>query len=120
MKNWKPFFIENSRVPAWLSKILPFTISALSFGPFVWSRKTLTERLRTHETIHFQQQLELGFVLHWVLYGLFMVYGWVKYRSFTESYYNNPFEKEAFDKEKESNFLDTRPRYHWVRYLSYK
>ena len=37
MKNWKPIFIENSKIPVLLSYIAPITIYAISFGPFVAS-----------------------------------------------------------------------------------
>ena len=28
MKNWKPFFIENSKIPVWLSYLAPINIGA--------------------------------------------------------------------------------------------
>ena len=58
MKNCKPIFIENSRVPKWLSVFAPITIGAIALFPFVFSRHIMAERTKTHETIHFQQQLD--------------------------------------------------------------
>jgi len=56
MKKWKPIFYSYSKVPVWLSKLAPLEIGAISFGPFVWARGELTNRLKTHETIHYQQK----------------------------------------------------------------
>ena len=53
MKNLKPIFIENSKIPVWLSKFAPITIGAIALFPFVFSRHSITEKTRTHETIHF-------------------------------------------------------------------
>ena len=116
MKDWKPIFIPNSRVPVWLSKFAPIEISALSFGPFVWGRDEIEERIRVHETIHFQQQLELLFVFQWVLYAAFWLIGVIKYRDAKQAYYNNMFEREAYAHDKFSSYLRIRPRYNWMRY----
>lgn len=80
-KNWKPIFIENSKVPVWLSKIAPLRIGAISFGLWVWSRREMSDKTKRHETIHFQQQLELLFVFQWILYGVFWLIGLIKYRN---------------------------------------
>ena len=74
MKNWKPILIENSKVPVWLSYLSPIDIWAINFGPFVWCRGVMNERTKVHETIHYQQQLELLFVGQWILYVLFSRY----------------------------------------------
>ena len=74
IKNWKPKFIENSRIPVWLSKISPIEIGAINIVFFVFARGTVTERVRRHETIHYQQWLELFIVGFAILYPLF----WLK------------------------------------------
>ena len=68
-----PIFIENSKVPVWLSKISPIEIGAISFGIWVWSRGEMDDRLKRHETIHYKQQVEMGFVGQWLMYGLFFL-----------------------------------------------
>ena len=35
MKHWKPLFIENSKIPVWLSYIAPIDIGAITLGPIV-------------------------------------------------------------------------------------
>ena len=58
-KNWRPLFIENSKIPGWLSKIAPINIGAITLFPFVISRHSLNESTRRHETIHFVMLLHL-------------------------------------------------------------
>lgn len=115
-KLWKPFFIENSKIPVWLSKIAPIEIGAISFGIWVWSRREMDERLRQHETIHFQQQLELLFVGQWLLYGLYYLKGLVKYKHGPTAYRQSPFEVEAYENESKEGYLENRPRFNWINY----
>ena len=119
MRTWEPKFIENSKVPVVLSKIAPLEIGAISFFWFVWSRGPIGPVTRRHETIHFQQQLELLFVLQWVLYGLFWLIGLFVYKfDGNKAYRENPFEREAYANERKTKYLsDTRKRWSWVRYF---
>ena len=117
MKNWKPIFIENSKVPGWLSHIAPINIWAINLGPFVWCKGTLSERDKRHETIHYQQQLELLFVGQWLLYFLFWLWNMAVYRNGAVAYMNNPFELEAYANDNKDGYLLTRKRYSWVRHV---
>ena len=115
-KLWQPIMFENSKVPVLLTKISPIQVWAVSFFIFVWCRGEMSERTKRHETIHFQQQLELLFAGQWVLYGL----SWLKNRltmNGKDAYYNNVFEKEAYDNDSKENYLETRPRYNWINYV---
>ena len=112
----QPIFLENSRVPIWLSKIVPIDIWALSIGLWVWCRGELSESVKRHETIHYRQQLELLFVGQWFLYGLFYLLGLVYYKDSNEAYYLNPFEREAYEHEEDENYLDVRKAYAWRHY----
>jgi len=116
MKRWKPFIFENSKLPIWASFFAPININAISFGLWVWCRGSISDSTRRHETIHFQQQLELLFVFQWVLYGLFWLVGLVKYKNGRTAYYNNIFEKEAYHNEHDVNYLKNRKRYSWWKY----
>ena len=116
-KLWEPWFFNNSKVPVFLSYFAPITIWAISFGPGVWCRGEINKTCTRHERIHFQQHLELGFVLQWVLYGLFWLIGLVRYRSGSKAYRENPFEREAFENEKKPTYLGKRKRYAWTSYI---
>ena len=67
-KNAKPFFFENSKVPVWLSKLAPIEINAITLGPLVFSRGEISEKTKRHETIHYQQYIELLFIGFLVIY----------------------------------------------------
>ena len=114
----KPFVFENSKITVLLSKVAPIEINALSFACFVFCRGTLTKTLHRHETIHYHQQLELGFVGQWILYGLFFLVGLVRYRDGKEAYRLNPFEREAYCNQKKFTYLEKRPLWNWARYIS--
>ena len=116
----KPFMIENSKVPVFLSYFAPITIWAISFGPFVWCRGVMSETTRRHETIHFQQQLEMLFVFQLIAYGLFWLFNVVKYRDGAKAYREIPFEREAYSNEKKFTYLEKRKRYAWVSYIDSK
>ena len=109
----KPWVFENSKIPVWLSYVAPIEVFALSFGPFVFCRGEMPDRTRTHETIHYHQQLELLFVLQWLLYAVFWVIGLVRYRSGTIAYYENPFEREAYNNDHDSMYIESRPLWAW-------
>ena len=117
MKKWEPKFIENSRIPVWLSKIAPIEIGAISVGFWVWSRGEMSPTTKRHETIHFQQQLEMLLVGQWLLYGLFWLVGLVRYRSGAKAYRQNPFEREAYDNQRKFTYLVKRKRYAWRNYM---
>ena len=117
MKAWKPRFVENSVVPKFLSRFAPITIGAISLGFWVFCNAKSNDILRRHETIHFQQQLELLFVGQWALYLLFWLIGVIKYRDGREAYYQIPFEREAYENQYEINYLENRSRYAWVKYI---
>jgi len=117
LKKLKPIFIENSRIPEMLSRIAPIDIWAINFGPFVWCKGYLSETTKKHETVHYQQQIELLFVGHWILYGLFYLIGLIKYKNGKRAYYESPFEREAYENEIEENYLSDRPRYNWINYI---
>jgi len=69
-----------------------------------------------HEKIHFMQQLELLFIFHWLLYGLFYFAARLAGHTHEKAYRSNPFEREAYDEENNLNYLNDRPGYSWMRY----
>ena len=118
MKNLKPIVFENSKIPVILSKVAPIEIWAISLFIFVWCRGEASDITRRHETIHFQQQLELLFVFQWILYlGLYVLGLFLQKGNRDEAYRMNPFEREAYENQYDKDYLATRPRYNWVKYF---
>jgi len=93
--------------------------TGLSFFIFVWiSRLEKDEvRLMRHETIHFWQQIELLFIFHWLLYGLFYVVARAKGHCHWIAYRYNPFELEAFDNDPDTDYLKKRRAFAWLPYV---
>jgi hypothetical protein len=120
LKSLKPIMIENSRIPVWLSKMAPINIYAIALGPWVFCRSFMSEVTKRHETIHFQQQLELLFLPFYVLYGFFWLVGYAKTRNGQDAYHFIAFEKEANAGEVSETYLENRKRYSWIKYIGNK
>ena len=115
MKNWLPWYIENSNIPVVLSAISPIEINAITLGPIVISRGKMSIETRRHEAIHFQQYLELAFLGFVGLYLIFWIFNRIKGQSTIEAYYNILFEKEAYAHQADSHYLVNRKRFAWIR-----
>lgn len=130
--------------------IIPFKgYLAMCVFPFIFVRKdarNLTVKDINHEKIHLRQQLEMyivGVILTlilficglswWSLFALpifFIWYGvewflrWCAYGfNQNEAYHNISFEQEAYGNESNLDYLRTRKRFSWCKYLfkkSYK
>ena len=110
-----PWFIENSRVPRWLSGLAPIRIGAVSLCGFVFSRGKMSERVRRHEAIHWVQQRELLLLGFFLIYPISWLYHLIRLRDGAAAYRAIPFEVEAYAHEDEPGYLERRPRYAWAR-----
>lgn len=118
IKNLRPIYIEESKFPVWLSKLVPIEIWAVSIGPWVWCRGVLSTTTKRHECIHFHQQLELLFVGQWILYGLSYLYNRIiKRMDGPTAYRFNVFEVEAYTHESTVHYLRDRKTFAWVKYI---
>ena len=115
MKHWKPIMIENSRIPVWLSYIAPITIGAITLGFIVLSRDTMTERTKRHETIHFQQFLETGFIGFLLIYIWDWFIGFLRYGNGQVAYYQIRAEREAYENDDDEDYLTNRKRWEWLK-----
>ena len=113
-----PIFIENSKIPVWLSKIAPINISAITLGPIVLSRGVLSERVKRHETIHFMQYKELFFIGFLLIYLYDYLYAAIiKKKGFSrEAYLAIRFEQEAYDNDHKEDYLENRKTFYWKKY----
>ena len=114
MRNWKPIFIENSKIPVWLSKIAPIEIGAITPGVVVISRNETSEVTKNHETIHFQQYLELLFIGFVLLYFWDWFVGLVVHRNGQVAYFSIRAEQEAYWNHEDMTYTQTRKRYTWL------
>ena len=114
MKHWKPYFIENSKIPVWLSYLAPITISAITLGPVVISRDEMSEVTKNHETIHFQQYLETGFLGFLLIYLYDYLVGLIIYQDGKKAYLSLRAEREAYTKHEDLDYCQTRTRWEWL------
>jgi hypothetical protein len=114
MRNWKPWMIENSRIPVWLSYITPITIGAITMGFIVFSRGEMDEQTRRHETIHFQQFVETLFIGFLMLYLWDYLFGLVRYRNGKVAYQQIRAEREAYMFDDDEGYLSKRKRWGWI------
>ena len=116
IKLWEPLYIENSRLPVWLSKIVPINVWAFSFAFLVFCRGELSDKTKRHEAIHYQQQLEMLFLGQWICYGICWLIGYAKYKDGKKAYYQNPFEQQAYDLDDLEHALELRRFWGWTKY----
>ena len=116
MKLSKPFFFENSKLPIWLSKLAPINISAITLGPFVVSVDEMSDTTKNHETIHWQQYIDLCVIGFPILYFTFWLIGLLKYKNGTMAYIRIPFEQEAYTHQENLEYLQSRKRWSWRHY----
>lgn len=112
MKNWKPIIKYNDK---FLDKVgLFMKIGGISLFPFIIIRKYSCRYLRiiNHETIHFQQALELGVIPFYIIYLLEWLFKLPFYGA--KAYYNISFEREAYFFQNDLQYLKRRKRYNWI------
>lgn len=110
-----PLFFEDSAVPVFLSRFAPIKIGAISLGIAVFSRGKMNASTRMHETIHYRQWLELGFIGFLLLYPAFWLWNRLKGLDGATAYFEIPFEKEAYANQDDLGYLTRRKSYAWAR-----
>ncbi|MCF8714010.1 hypothetical protein JM658_04145 [Joostella atrarenae] len=75
------------------------------------------EVLINHERIHLKQQLELLIIPFYIWYTFEWIIGIIKFRNFNEAYRNISFEKEAYQNERNLNYLNKRSIWGFLHYL---
>jgi hypothetical protein len=125
MKKWKPIVKYNNK---FLNTIgIFFMIGGISIFPFVVLRETYLQdnkfwtkrRAKTinHETIHFQQQLEMLVIPFYLVYFLEYLIRFLISFDGHKAYRGISFEQEAYNNEHNLEYLKTRKRYNWLRLM---
>lgn len=123
MNYWKPIVIYSDKflnAISWFMRIggiaiFPFVILREKYSstdPFWSERGKITVN---HESIHFQQALELLVIPFYILYVLEWVLKLPKYGA--EAYYNISFEREAYSNDTDYSYLEKRKRYNWIKLI---
>jgi hypothetical protein len=69
-----------------------------------------------HEQIHLQQQLELLILPFYLLYFFNYVFNLCRYRDHDKAYLQIRFEREAYQHEKDPDYLNRRRIWAWLRH----
>ncbi|MEI6186878.1 MAG: hypothetical protein WCP46_00050 [Alphaproteobacteria bacterium] len=96
----------------------------LTLYPYIFLRKSYFDRMPKivldntirHETIHIKQQAELLVLPFYIWYVVEYVIKFFKYGAY--AYENLSFEREAYQNEKDENYLSTRKPWSFIKYLT--
>ena len=100
--------------------LIPKGFRGFTFFPFVflkYRKDTDNEVLLNHEKIHIKQQLEMLVVPFFIWYLFEFLYRLIQYRNSQEAYRNISFEREAYDNEKDLNYLKLRSFWQFLKKL---
>ncbi|MEO9570791.1 MAG: hypothetical protein ABJH82_14005 [Polaribacter sp.] len=108
-------------VMIYISKfIVPKGFSAITLFPFIFLKKENLKKdtiLINHEKIHLKQQQELFVILFYIFYALEWIYKFFIYKNSYLTYLNLSFEREAYQNEKNKNYLKNRKYFNFTNYL---
>lgn len=121
LRDLRPIVVYSDKILKRLSVFM--SIGGIAIFPYVILREkyrdgktkhwvNANKKTINHEAIHFQQALELGVIPFYFLYVLEWMFKLPFYGA--EAYYQISFEKEAYENEKDLEYLNSRVRYNWV------
>ena len=75
------------------------------------------KQIINHEQIHLRQQLELLIVPFYLLYLLNYLVNLIVYRNHHRAYLNIVFEREAYKKDADTDYLKKRKLWAWINFF---
>ena len=84
---------------------------------FVRNGFELSDEDIRHESIHWEQQKEMFILPFFLWYLIEFIVNLFKFNDWSKAYRNISFESEAYDFEKEKDYLALRKRFAWFNYL---
>lgn len=104
------------------NKIIPFgdydTINL--FGVLFTKEDQLSDRVINHENIHTEQMKELLYIGFYIWYGLEYIIIRLFHKKQNGAYRDISFEEEAYNNEHNLDYIKTRKRYSWFKYIKIK
>tara|TARA_B110000285_G_scaffold210586_1_gene252540 strand:+ start:4742 stop:5122 length:381 start_codon:yes stop_codon:yes gene_type:complete len=111
-----------------LNKIsILMNIGGITLWPFIVLReyyqgttnywRSKRERIINHESIHIKQQQELLIIPFYVLYVLEYIVKSILYMSIDKGYRAISFEREAYNNERDLEYLNNRKKYNWIKLI---
>lgn len=102
------------------NKLIPFKgYCAINLFGIIFARKgaKVSKATINHEGIHTAQMKEMLFVFFYLWYIVEYLIRLIIYWNHSRAYTLISFEQEAYDHERESNYLKQRDHYSWWQYL---
>lgn len=81
-------------------------------------KSCLNETVISHERIHFEQQKEMLFLPFFVWYAVEWIVRLIQYGNTRLAYCNISFEREAKTNETNVDYLENRPTFNFLEYLT--
>lgn len=100
--------------------LVPKGYLGLAIFPFIILKTKalrLDAVLMNHERIHLKQQLELLVIPFFIWYGVEFLIRLVMCKNWKSAYRNISFEREAYTKESNLNYLNERKFWSFLKYL---
>ena len=100
--------------------LIPKGFRGFTFFPYVFlsdEKDKSDDLLLNHERIHIRQQLELLVIPFFLWYIVEFLIRLIQFRDRRKAYYNISFEREAYAKEKDLNYLKKRPFFSFFTFL---
>ena len=109
--------IENNFIPGLAGKISGMEIAAVTIGIFVFIASAYKDdkTIINHENIHVAQYKELWFFGFFAVYAWDFIVGYLRFKSWELAYHSIRLEKEAYAKQGNDNYLETRKKYYWMK-----
>ena len=108
----------NTIMKVIINKLIPFKdYKSITFYPFIFARKKLSDIDYNHEVIHAEQQKELLLVFFFILYLLEYIIKLIITFNNSRAYKSISFEREAYRFEHDMKYLSERKRYNWIKYI---
>ena len=100
--------------------LVPRGYTGISVFPFIFLKKSVlksSKPLINHEKIHLRQQLELLVIPFYLWYGLEFLIKFIYYKKWHLAYRNISFEREAYTKEFDFEYLKHRKFWSFIKYV---
>jgi hypothetical protein len=100
--------------------LIPKGYRGMTVFPFVLMKYDFDKGNKTfvnHEKIHLKQQLEMLILPFFVWYFLEFFIRFIQYKNRDLAYRNISFEREAYAKETDLNYLKTRSFFQFLKYI---
>jgi len=100
--------------------LTPKGFRGITFFPFVFlmdKKDKLNPVFVNHEKVHIRQQLEMLVVPFFIWYGIEFLFRLWQFKNRRAAYYNISFEREAYQNEKDLDYLKKRSFWKFLNYI---